>query len=135
MEKKKKRKEPWDVLSIGQKMNEVLGMSLPQMLVWHHSPQQLRTCTLLKFMSVELVMLSNHLILFCSISFCFQSFPASGSFPMSRLFAQVAKVYLKPPVVSLFGFCISVILAFREGTPSLSGGTPLHYSCLENPMD
>ena len=55
---------------------------------------------------------------------------------MSRLFAQVAIVYLKPPVVSLFGFCISVILAFGEGTPlQWSGGTPLYYSCLENPMD
>ena len=36
--------------------------------------------SLLKFVSVELVMLSNHL------SFCLQSFPASGSFPVSWLF-------------------------------------------------
>ena len=40
--------------------------------------------SLLKFMSIEPVMLSNHLILF----FCPQSFPESGSFPMSRLFAS-----------------------------------------------
>ena len=38
---------------------------------------------LLKFMSGESVMLSNHLI--SSLSFCLQSFPASGSFPMSLL--------------------------------------------------
>ena len=39
--------------------------------------------SLLKLMSVELVMPSNHLILSCP-----QSFPASGSFPKSRLFAS-----------------------------------------------
>ena len=37
-------------------------------------------------MSIELVMLSNHLILWRLFSFCLQSFPASGSFPVSRLF-------------------------------------------------
>ena len=43
--------------------------------------------SLLKLMSVEPVMSSNHLIL-CHplLSCCLQSFPASGSFPMSRLF-------------------------------------------------
>ena len=39
--------------------------------------------SLLKLMSIESVMLSNHLIPFSS---CSQSFPASGSFLMSRLF-------------------------------------------------
>ena len=33
------------------------------------------------------MILSNHLILCCPISFCLQSFPASGSFPVSQLFA------------------------------------------------
>ena len=37
-------------------------------------------------MSTELVMLSNHLILCRPFSFCLQSFPASGSFPVSSLF-------------------------------------------------
>ena len=41
---------------------------------------------LLKLMSIELVILSNHL-LFCHAFFsCPQSFPASGSFPVSQLF-------------------------------------------------
>ena len=40
-----------------------------------------------KFMSIESVMPSNHLIL-CHLFFCLQSFPASGSFPMSQLFAS-----------------------------------------------
>ena len=36
-------------------------------------------------MSVESVMLSNHLILWCPFSFCLQSFLAAGSFPVSQL--------------------------------------------------
>ena len=41
--------------------------------------------SLLKLMSTESVMPSNHLILYCHFS-CLQSFPASGSFPMSMFF-------------------------------------------------
>ena len=44
--------------------------------------------SLFRFMSIELVMLSNHLILCHPFSFCLQSFPASRSFPMSLLFAS-----------------------------------------------
>ena len=43
---------------------------------------------LLKFMCIESVMLSNHLALCHPFSSCPQSFPASGSFPMSRLFTS-----------------------------------------------
>ena len=39
-------------------------------------------------MSTESVMPSNHLILCLPFSSCPQSFPASGSFPMSQLFAS-----------------------------------------------
>ena len=41
---------------------------------------------LLKFMSIELVVLSNHLILCCFLLLLPSAFPASGSFPMSQLF-------------------------------------------------
>ena len=44
--------------------------------------------SLLKPMSIESVMPSNHLILCHPFSSCLQSFPASGSFPMSQLFAS-----------------------------------------------
>ena len=44
--------------------------------------------SLLKLMSIESVMLSNHLILFCPRLLMPQSFPASGSFPMSWLFTS-----------------------------------------------
>jgi len=39
-------------------------------------------------MSIELVMPSNHLILWCSLLSCPQFFPASGSFQMSQLFTS-----------------------------------------------
>ena len=43
---------------------------------------------LLKLMSMELVMPSNHLIVCCPLLFCLQSFPAWGSFQISQLFAS-----------------------------------------------
>ena len=42
--------------------------------------------SLLKLISIESVMLSNHLILCRPFSSCLQSFPASGSFLMSHIF-------------------------------------------------
>ena len=49
--------------------------------------------SLLKLMSIESVMPSNHLIL-CHVPFssCLQSFPASGSFQMSQLFAPSGQI-------------------------------------------
>ena len=49
------------------------------------SPPITNSQSLLKFMSIELVMPSTSVIFFSS---CFQSFSASGSFPMSQLFAS-----------------------------------------------
>ena len=43
---------------------------------------------LLKLMSIESVMPSNHLVLCRPLLLLLQSFPASGSFPMSWLFAS-----------------------------------------------
>ena len=42
-----------------------------------------------KFMSIELMMPSNHLSLWCPLSSSLQSFPATGSFPMSQFFPSV----------------------------------------------
>ena len=44
--------------------------------------------SLLKFMSIELVIFSNHLIVYCPILLCLHFFPASGSFPVSQLFTS-----------------------------------------------
>ena len=43
---------------------------------------------LLRFTSIELVMLSDHLVLCCPLLLLPQSFPVSGSFPRSRLFTS-----------------------------------------------
>ena len=48
--------------------------------------------SLLKLMSIELVMPSNHLIL-CHPLSCLQSFPASGSVPMTQFFASSGPKY------------------------------------------
>ena len=50
------------------------------------------TQSLLKLMSIEWVMPTNHLILYCPLLLLPSSFPTSGSFPMSQLFHQVAKI-------------------------------------------
>ena len=59
-----------------------MDCTTPGLLVHHqfHS--------LLKLMSIMSVMPSNHLILCHPLSSCLQSFPASGSFQMSQLFAS-----------------------------------------------
>ena len=44
--------------------------------------------SLLKCMSIELVMPSNHLILCHPFLLCLLSFPASGSFPVNQLFTS-----------------------------------------------
>ena len=49
--------------------------------------------SLLKFMSIESVMPSNHLILVVRFSSCLWSFPASGSFPRSQFFASGGQSY------------------------------------------
>ena len=54
----------------------------------HSTPGITNSQSLPKPMSIESVMPSNHLILWVPFSSCLQSFPASGSFPMSLLFAS-----------------------------------------------
>ena len=44
--------------------------------------------SLVRLMSIELVLPFNHLILYCPLLLCPQSFPASGSFQMSQLFTS-----------------------------------------------
>ena len=56
------------------------GISWPQDRTWLSS--------LLKFMLIESVMLSNHLFLCHPFSFWLQSFPASGSFPVGQSFTS-----------------------------------------------
>ena len=57
-----------------------MNSNMPGFPVHHHLPVRE------KLMPIKSVMPSNHLILCCPFSSCPQSFPASGSFPMSWLF-------------------------------------------------
>ena len=109
---------------------------------------------LLKLMSVELVMPSNHLILFCPLLLCLQSFPASGSFQMSQFFTSGGQsigvyVYICTYIcmwASLVGFpCGSVVknMLAIEGdmglipgsSPGEGNGNSCQCSCRENSMD
>ena len=56
---------------------------------------------LLKLMSIELVMPSNHLILCCPLLLSPSIFPASGSFPMSQFFTSGGQS------IRVFSFSIS----------------------------
>ena len=58
-----------------------MNRSTPGLPVYHQLLEFTQT------QSIELVMPSSHLILYRPFSSCPQSLPASGSFPMSKLFA------------------------------------------------
>ena len=58
----------------------------PWTAAWQASLTITNSQSLLKFMSIKLVMPSNHLILCHPLLLLLQSFPASGSFPMSQFF-------------------------------------------------
>ena len=56
----------------------------------------------LNFMSFKLVMLSHHLTLCLSLLLCLQYFPASGSFPVSQLFASGGQSFGTSALASVF---------------------------------
>ena len=60
----------------------------PRTVACQAPPSFTKAKSLLKFMSTESVMQSNHLILYHPFSFCLQSFPTSGSLPKIWLFAS-----------------------------------------------
>ena len=65
-------------------LSVVYDFATPRTAVYQVSLSITNSQTLLKLMSIESVMSSNHLILCHPLLFCFQSFPASGSFPVSQ---------------------------------------------------
>ena len=69
--------------------------------------------SLLKLMSVELVMPFNHLILCCSLSACLQSFPASGSFLTSWLFSSGGQSIEPSTSASVLPMNIQSLFPFR----------------------
>ena len=85
------------------------------------------------------VTISSSVVPFSS---CLQPFPASGSFPMSQFFAtggqsigfSTSTSVLPKNIQDWFplGWTIWISL---QSTGGEGNGTPLQYSCLENPMD
>ena len=67
----------------------------------------------LKAMSIESVMPSNHLILCRPFSSCPQSVPASGSFPMSQLFASGGQSVGVSASTSVLPSAYSGLISFR----------------------
>jgi len=62
---------------------------VPPWTAAHQAPLSFTSSwSLLRFMSIESVMPSNHFILCCPFSSCLQSSPASGSFAVSQLFVS-----------------------------------------------
>ena len=57
-------------------------------IAWQPPLSSTISWSLVKFMSIESVMLSIHLILWCPFSLKLQCFPASGNFSMSQHFAS-----------------------------------------------
>ena len=70
-----------------QSLNHVWLFATPWTAACQASLSIINSWSLLKLMPIESVMSSNHLSL-CRPSSCPQSFPASGSFQMSQLFAS-----------------------------------------------
>ena len=71
-----------------QSLNRVQLFATPWIATHQASLFITNSWNLLKLMSIELMMPSNHLILCYPLLFCLQSFPVSGSFPMCQLFAS-----------------------------------------------
>ena len=75
-------------LSSVQLLSPVWLFATPWIAAYQASLSITNSWSLLKLMLVESVMPSIHLILSHPLLLCFQSFPASRSFPMSQFFAS-----------------------------------------------
>ena len=75
-------------LSSVQLLSHVQLLAIPWTAAHQASLSITNSQSLLKFMSIELVMPSNHLILCHPLILLLQSFPTSGPFPMSQFFAS-----------------------------------------------
>ena len=78
-----------------------MDCSMPGFPVLHHLPK------FAQIHVIELVKLSNHLSSAALLSFCLQAFPASVSFPTSRLFSSELALCIRWPKQWNFSFSIS----------------------------
>ena len=90
-------------------------------------PSITNSWNLLKLMSIESMMLTNHLILIIPFSSCLQSFPASGFFPMSRFFpsggqsigASASASVLSMNIRDWFPLGLTGLILLSESSPKL----------------
>ena len=75
-------------VAVVQSLSHVRLFEIPWTAAYQASLSFTISWSLLKLMSIESVMPSHHLILCLPSSSRLQSFPASGSFPMSQFFAS-----------------------------------------------
>ena len=75
-------------LSSVQSLSHVQLFATPWTTAHQASLSSTNSRSFLKLVSIESVMPSTHLILCHPLSSCLQSFPASGSFPVSQLFTS-----------------------------------------------
>ena len=79
---------PQKVFVVVQSLSHVQLFATPWTVAHQASPSSNISRSFLKLLSIESVMLSNHLILCFPLFSCPQSFPASESFPVSQLFTS-----------------------------------------------
>ena len=84
--RKRKKYVSFVVVVVVQLLSHILLFATPWTAAWQPSLSLTISQSLPKFMSMESVMLSNHLILCHRFSSCLQSFPASESFSSESAF-------------------------------------------------
>ena len=94
-----------------------------------------------KFMSIGLMMPSNHFILCHLFSFCLQFSPASGSFPMSQLFtlggqiivASASALVIPMSIQGWFASELTGLILLSKGLSVFSSTivqNHIHYICI-----
>ena len=78
----------WVLFVVVQLLSHIRLFAIPWTAACQASWSFTISWSLLKLISIESVMPSNHLILCCPFSSCLQSFLASGSFQMSQFFTS-----------------------------------------------
>ena len=95
-------KGPYSQFSSVQSLSRVRLLATPWTVARQASLSITNSRSLLKLMSIESVIPSNNLILWCPFPSCPQSFPESGSFPMSWLFISGGQTIGASASVSIF---------------------------------
>ena len=113
-----------DSLVTAQSLSRVQLLVTPWTAAHQGSLSFTISLNLLKLLSVESAMPSNHLISVTPFS-CSQSFPASGSFPMSQLFAPAAGEGIQMVLWSVDPGHVSSLFGFALWTPRSSDRSQL----------